>query len=57
MEYLKGKKTYIVMIVGVLVNGAFVMDLIDERTVLFLDGVLSFLGFGSLRGGISKAPR
>lgn len=55
--WLQGKKTYIVMIMGVLVNGAFAMDLIDDKTVLFVDGLLTFFGMGSIRAGISKGAK
>ena len=54
VQILQGRKTYIVMIVGVLVNGAYAMGYIDERTVLAIDGGLTFLGMGTIRAGISK---
>ena len=52
MEWLKGKKTYIVMIVGVLLNGAVVMELIDPQYIVVINTVLGFLGLGAIRAGI-----
>ena len=57
LDWLKGKKTYIVMIVGVLVNGAFAMGYLDDKTVAAIDGALMFLGMGSIRAGISKGAK
>ena len=57
VEWLKGKKTYIVMFVGVLVNGAYAMGYLDKATVEAIDGVLIFLGLGTIRAGISKGPQ
>ena len=54
IEFLQGKKTYIIMCVGIIVNGMFAMDVIDQKTLLMLDGIVVALGLGSLRAGISK---
>lgn len=54
MEWLKGKKTYLVAGIGILVNGALAMGYIDERTAASVDGILIFLGFGAMRAGIAK---
>ena len=43
---LGGKKTYIVVILGVLVYGSEAMGLIDSGTATKLEGVLGFLGLG-----------
>lgn len=54
MEYLKGKKTYIVAIVGIIVNGAYAMGYVSEEWVKAIDGALLFLGLGTIRAGIAK---
>jgi len=51
---LKGSKTYIVMIVGVIVNGAFAMGYIPTEYIGFANAILGFLGLGALRAGVSK---
>lgn len=57
MDWLAGKKTYIVMILGILVNGALAMGLIDERTAASVDGILIFLGFGTMRAAVAKVAK
>lgn len=57
IELLQGKKTYIIMAVGVIVNGLYVMGYIDDKVVAAIDGVLMFLGLGSVRAGISKVNK
>ena len=54
LDFLKGKKTYIVMIVGVIVNGAVVMGLVPVEYLALINTVLGFLGLGAIRAGISK---
>lgn len=54
LEYLKGKKTYIVVALGVLVNGAYAMGLVDENFVKAVDGILVFVGMGTIRAGVAK---
>ena len=51
---LKGWKTYIVMIVGVIVNGAVAMGYIPEEFLATINSVLGFLGLGTLRAGVAK---
>mgnify|MGYP001121938982 CR=1 FL=1 len=51
---LKGLKTYIVVIVGVLVNGAYAMGYIPEASVGLVNTILGFLGLAALRAGVSK---
>ena len=50
----KGMKTYIIVIVGVLVNGAFAMGYIPESSIGLVNTILGFLGLGALRAGVSK---
>ena len=49
---LKGYKTYIVMAVGVLINGAFAMGYISPEYLGFVNAILGFLGLGALRAGV-----
>ena len=51
---LKGYKTYIVMIVGVIVNGMVAMGYIPEEFLGTINSVLAFLGLGALRAGVAK---
>ena len=53
-NFLAGKKTYIVVIVGVLVNGAVVMGYIAPEHITLVNTVLGFLGLGAIRAGIKK---
>ena len=55
MKWLQGKKTYIVVIVGVLVNGLHAMGYITEEHIKIINYILGFLGIGAVRSGISKA--
>lgn len=54
-EFLKGKKTYIVAIVGVIVNGCAAMGYITPEVVDTVNTVLVFLGLGTVRAGIKKS--
>ena len=54
---LKGWKTYIVVIVGVLVNGAFAMGYIPEAMLPIINTVLGFLGIAALRSGIASTGK
>ena len=54
MDWLKGKRTYIVAVVGVLVNGAWAMGYIDPSLLPIVNTVLGFLGLAALRAGVKK---
>jgi len=54
MDFLKGKKTYLVVAVGVLVNGAFAMGLIPVEYLGVVNTVLGFLGLATIRAGVAK---
>lgn len=54
LDFLKGRKTYLVMIVGVLINGAVAMGLIPDQFIDVINTILGFLGLGAIRAGISK---
>jgi len=49
---LKGYKTYLVMIIGVIANGAFAMGYIPVEYLGFANAILGFLGLGALRAGV-----
>lgn len=51
---LSGYKTYIVMFIGVIVNGSFVMGFIDTEVVKGINALLVFLGFGAFRSAMKK---
>ena len=55
--WLQGKKTYVIMLVGVIVNGLWVMGYLDDKTLIAIDSILGFLGLGSIRAGISKGVK
>ncbi len=54
MDIFSGYKTYIVMVVGILVNGMYAMDLIDTEMVKGMNSLLVFLGFGAFRSAMNK---
>ena len=54
MNKINGKKAYIVMIVGVLVNGAAAMGYIPQEYIPAINSMLGFLGLGAIRHGIAK---
>ena len=51
---LKGWKTYIVVIVGIIVNGAYAMGYIPEASIGLVNTILGFLGLGALRAGVAN---
>jgi len=51
---LSGKKTYLIVIVGIIANGAFAMGYIPESYLPLVNTVLGFLGIAALRSGIAK---
>lgn len=52
-EFLKGKKTYLVMGVGIVVNGMYVMGYIHPESLPAVNSILGFLGLGALRSSIN----
>ena len=54
MDFLKGKKTYLVVAIGVIVNGCVSMGIIDPQYLTTINTVLGFLGLGTIRHGITK---
>ena len=53
-QMLSGYKTYVVMAIGIVVNGAYAMDLIDAEMVKGMNSLLVFLGLGAFRSAINK---
>ena len=51
---LKGWKTYIVMIIGIIANGAVAMGYIPESYLGTINSILGFLGLGALRAGVAN---
>ena len=54
LDFLKGRKTYLVMAIGIIVNGAIVMGYLDVQYIGIINSILGFLGLGAIRAGISK---
>ena len=52
---LNGWKTYVVMILGVIVNGAASMGYITPETVDMINKILIFLGLGILRHAVKTS--
>ena len=55
---MKGKRTYIVAVLMVLLNGVLAMGWITQEQFLAIQGILAGLGLASLRSGIANgAPK
>ena len=54
LEAIKGKKTYIIMVVGVILNGLIAMDVIPQSAFALVNSILGFLGLGAVRNGVNK---
>ncbi len=55
LEFLKGKKTYVLAVAGAVVMGLWMAGVLDQEAA---DALLAMLGFGSiaaLRAGIQKS--
>ncbi len=50
---LKGYKTYLVVIVGIIVNGAYAMGYIPEAVIPVVNVILGYLGLAALRAGVA----
>lgn len=51
---LKGVRTYIVVILGIIFNGLVASGYIDESLRPTVNSVLAFIGLGTLRASIPK---
>ena len=56
LDFLKGKKTYIVGAVMVVVAGLAAQGYISQTTLTTLESVLTGLGLWTLRAGIAAKP-
>ena len=56
-EWLKGKKTFIVAIIGVIVNGLISQGYIDPALRDTINSILAFLGLGTLRAGMGNSNK
>ena len=54
IEWLSGKKTYVVAVIMILSSVAKGRGWIDPATYEVIMGILVALGFGFLRAGVSK---
>jgi hypothetical protein len=54
IEWLRGKKTYIVMFLGIIVSGLLAQGYITKEQSEVIVMVLGFLGLGTLRLGIER---
>ena len=52
MNWLKGKKTYIVVALGVILNGLNAMGYIQAEFLPMINTILGFLGIAALRAGV-----
>lgn len=54
LEFLEGKKTYIVAIVMAALNIAVTLNMISPENIEQINIILVALGIGALRSGINK---
>lgn len=52
LELLKGRKTYLVVAIGVILNGLFAMGYIDADKLPLINSILTMLGLGTIRLGL-----
>ena len=52
---LSGKKTFLIVIIGVIVNGCAAMNIIPQDLLPVINSILGFLGLGALRLGINSS--
>jgi hypothetical protein len=55
MQFIRGKRTYIVAGIMAVVSGLKIFGIIDTVAYEGIMGVLAALGFGALRAGVEKA--
>lgn len=54
-DWLAGKKTYIVAILGAVLSALLACNVIDTKTAEVIAGVLAALGLGTMRAAVGKA--
>jgi hypothetical protein len=55
IQFIRGKKTYIVAAIMVLATGLKAFGVIDQPAYEAAMGVMAAFGFGALRAGVEKA--
>ena len=55
MDWLSGKKTYIVAIIGVIMTGLLGTGTISQDQYNMIMGLLGALGLATLRAGVTKS--
>ena len=55
VNFLSGKKTYIIVIIGAVLNVAVALELVTPDNLEQINAVLLALGLGALRAGVSKS--
>jgi hypothetical protein len=55
MQFIRGKRTYLVAGIMAVVSGLKIFGVIEPVTYEGIMGVLGALGFGALRAGVEKA--
>ena len=53
MDFLKGWKTYIIVVLAVIFNGLVAMGYVPAESLGLVNTVLGFLGLGAIRAGIA----
>lgn len=55
MDFLKGRKTYLVAIIAIVLNTAVYMNWITVDQLTQINYVLAALGLAALRAGVNKS--
>ncbi len=55
IQFISGKKTYIVALIMTVISVLKIFGVIDTVTYEGIMGILAALGFGALRAGVEKA--
>jgi hypothetical protein len=55
IQFISGKKTYIIAGIMVVATGLKTLGIIEQTTYEAAMGVMAALGFGALRAGVEKA--
>ena len=53
-NWLSGKKTYIIIVIAVIVNGLASQGYLTDQHVQLINTILGFLGLGTLRAAVKK---
>ena len=55
LDFLAGKKTYIIVVIGAVLNVAVAFGWVSPDNLEQINAVLVALGLGAIRAGISKS--